>query len=142
MWYSLSSAGRIPMEMSIFVRAQHKFLFGLLAIFDKLLLHSLASSVNKTAFLVFSLTIPRPYPLASATRRLLTNTTHLSTYMSFCINRNRFGLSDPLACVRWNGLDVGRTRVVKKSTSPAWDESFQVRGKGRFKLDCSCLKLT
>ncbi|CAN0547393.1 unnamed protein product, partial [Ectocarpus sp. 8 AP-2014] len=36
------------------------------------------------------------------------------------------GVSDPLACVRWNGLEVGRTRVIKKSTSPAWDEGFQV----------------
>lgn len=45
--------------------------------------------------------------------------------------RRHFGLSDPLACVRWNGLDVGRTRAVKKSTSPAWDESFQVRSRRR-----------
>ncbi|CAM9640751.1 unnamed protein product, partial [Ectocarpus sp. 12 AP-2014] len=37
-----------------------------------------------------------------------------------------FGVSNPLACVRWNGLEVGRTRVIKKSTSPAWDEGFQI----------------
>ncbi|CAM9193761.1 unnamed protein product [Scytosiphon promiscuus] len=39
---------------------------------------------------------------------------------------HHFGLSDPLACVRWNGLEVGRTRAVKKSTSPNWDEGFQI----------------
>lgn len=53
--------------------------------------------------------------------------TLLKLYIISPIHRRHFGLPSSLACVRWNGLQVGRTRVMRQSSSPVWDESFQVR---------------
>ncbi|CAE7486903.1 Rasa4, partial [Symbiodinium microadriaticum] len=41
---------------------------------------------------------------------------------------DKFGKSDPFCVVKWNGVEIGKSEVVKKSLDPVWEEAnFVIR---------------